>query len=53
MQGRHYGLWRGYPLSGLGTATLEADRTPGLSDPSGSDLRVVSHDGSVLLVRYL
>ena len=27
--------------------------TPGLSDPSGSRLRVVSHGSSVLLVGYL
>ena len=27
--------------------------TPGLSDPSGSDLRVVSHGSNVLLVGYL
>ena len=34
------------PRSGLRLATQEAMRTPGLSDPSGSDLRVVSHDGT-------
>ena len=37
-----------------GVALFEPPRrpidTPGLSDPSGSDLRVVSHGSSVLLV---
>ena len=40
-----------------GVALIQPPRrpiaTPGLSDPSGSDLRVVSHDVKVLLVGYL